>query len=47
MQIWKQEMVLCDMLEHVDFKMNIQKFRKHFIALNGYKCNLDLEMCLI
>ena len=46
MQIWKQEMVLCNMQEHEDFKMNIQKFNKICIALNGNKCNQDLEMCL-
>ena len=37
MQILKQEMVLCNMLEHEDFKMNIQEFRKICIALSGNK----------
>ena len=37
MQIWKQKMVLCNMLEYEDFKMNIQKFRKICVALNGNK----------
>ena len=35
MQIWKQEMVLCNMLEHENFKVKIQKFSKICIALNG------------
>ena len=37
MQIWKQEMVFCNMLECEDFKMDIQKFRKNCIALSGNK----------
>ena len=37
MQIWKQEIVLCNILEHEGFKMNIQKFRKICIALNRNK----------
>ena len=37
MQIWKLEIVPCNMLECEDFKMNIQKFRKIRIALNGNK----------
>ena len=37
MQIWKQEIVLCNMLEYEDFKMNIEEFRKNCIAVNGNK----------
>ena len=37
MQIWKQKMVLCNMLKYEDFEMNIQKFKKIRIALNGNK----------
>ena len=37
MQIWKQEIVLFNMLEYEDCKMNIRKFRKICTAQNGIK----------
>ena len=37
MQIWKQKMVLCNMLEYKNFEMNIQKFREICIVLIGNK----------
>ena len=37
MQIWKLEIMLCNILEYENFKMNIKKFRKICIAQNDNK----------